>query len=78
MELVGAGLERHIGDGADRAAKFRLIVIRRDIDGLDGLGRRNQDLEKTGALVVVDALDLVEIADARHAVGLRSAESPAR
>ena len=34
----------------------------------DGLGRRNDDLQKAGSFVVVDALDLVEIAFARQAV----------
>ena len=62
VELVGSGLEGHIGDGADGAAKFRFKVIGGDVDGLDGLGRRNEDLEQAGALVVVDAFDLIEVA----------------
>jgi hypothetical protein len=45
------------------------IVIGRNVYGLNGLCWRNQDLQKTRALVVVDAFDLVEVADARHAVG---------
>ena len=69
VELAGSGLEGHIGDGADGSAQFGFIVIGGDVDGLNGLCRRNEDLQKAGALVVVDAFNLVKVADARHAVG---------
>ena len=63
--------QHHVGDHAAGAAQLRLMIADRDTDHLDGLGRRNQDLEKPGALVVVDALDLVIITVPHLAVDFR-------
>src|ERR1035438_4711179 len=69
MEFVGSGLEGDVDDGADGAAQLSLEVVGGDVDGGNGFCRRNHDLQQAGALVVVDTFNLVEVADARHAVG---------
>ena len=61
MKLVGAGLESDIDHGADGAAELGLEVVGRDVDVLDGGGGWHQDDVDAGALVVVDALNLVEV-----------------
>jgi hypothetical protein len=68
---IRTGLQRDVGDGAYGAAKLRLVVIRRDINTLDGFRWRNQNLQQSSAFVVVNTLNLLEIADARHTVSLR-------
>ena len=71
LELVGARLQRDVGDGAAGAAELGVVVARRDADGLERLGRRNQHGQQAGAVVVVDAFDLHVVGEARLAVDVR-------
>ncbi len=66
---VGSGFEGDVSDRTDGAAEFGFEVVGGDVDGLDGFGGRDDDLQQAGAFVVVDALDLVEVSHARDAVG---------
>ena len=61
-EIVGAGFQRHIGDGARGASEFGLEIVGRDVDGCDGFGGRDDDLQQPGAFIIVNAFDLIEIA----------------
>ena len=70
VKAVGAGLERHVGHGADGPAQLRFEVVGRDVDALDRLRRRDDDLQQTRPFIVIDAFDLIEIAHARNAVRL--------
>ena len=63
-------LNDHIGHGAHGTAQFSLIVSGGDVDGLDGLGGRNHDLQKARPLIVIDALNLIAVALTRLAVYL--------
>src|SRR5205807_2249042 len=65
---VSARLENNVGHRAARPAQFRVVVARGHIYRLDGFEWRYDDLQKTGSLVIVDALDLVVIAHAQLAV----------
>src|ERR1700761_499176 len=56
VELVGARVDDHVADCTDGSAQLGFIVRSRDVDGLDGLYWWNQNLEKAGTLLVVDAL----------------------
>jgi hypothetical protein len=69
MIVIRARLERHVGDGAGGTAEFRFKVVGGDIYGGNGFCGRNDQLQQAGALIVVDAFNLVEIAFARQAVG---------
>ena len=69
--VVGSRLQDDVGNGAARAAQFRIEIARRHVYCLDGFKRRYQDLQKTRAFVVVDALDLVVVALAQLAVDFR-------
>ena len=68
MEVIAAAFQHHVGDSARGTAQFGFEIVGRDIHGLDGFGRRNQDLQQTGAFVIVDALDLVAVSLASLAV----------
>ncbi len=70
MNGVGAGLEGHVDDGTDGAAELGLEVVGGDVDVGDGGGGRNKDDVDAGALIVVDALNLVEVDVGRLAVGV--------
>ena len=69
VETVGTRFQRHVRDCAGGAAQFGLEVIGGDIDTGDRFRRRNDDLQKTRALIVVNAFNLIQIALARQAVG---------
>src|SRR6266481_6168391 len=71
VAVVGSRLQDNVGNGAARAAQFRVEIARRHVYCLDGFKRRYQDLQKTRAFVVVDALDLVVVALAQLAVDFR-------
>ena len=60
--VVGARLQNNVYNGATGMTQLRVVIARRNVYSLDGLERRHQDLQKTGAFVVVDALDLVVVA----------------
>ena len=66
MELVGPRLQDHVRDRAGAAPQIHGVVAGGDVHRLNCFERRDQDLQQAGALVVVDALDLVVI---RHARG---------
>src|SRR5260370_4618374 len=66
--VVATRLEDYVYDGAARAAQLRVIITRRNVYGLDGFKRRYQDLQQTGAFVVVYALRLVVVAFAQLTV----------
>ena len=57
LELVRAGLERHVRDGAAGAAELRVVVARRHADRLQRVGRRDDHLQQPGLVVVVQPLD---------------------
>ena len=69
--VVGARLQNNVYNSATGTAQLRVVIARRNVYSLDGLERRHQDLQKTGAFVVVDALDLVVVALAQLAVDFR-------
>ena len=62
MIAVGTGLQDNVNNGATRTTQLCVEIARRCVHRLDGLERRHQDLQETGAFVVVDALDLVVVA----------------
>ena len=70
VKIVGAGFEYDVGDGTCGATEFSLEIIRRDIDRFNSFGRRNDDLQKPGPFIVVNAFNLVEISLAGQSVGL--------
>src|SRR5712672_349087 len=67
---VGTRLENNVGDRAAGPAQLRVVVTRGYIHCLDRFQGRYDDLQKTGAFVVVDALNLVVITHAQLAVDL--------
>ena len=71
VQVVRARPERDVDDGAARASKLRLVIGGRDIDGLERLDRRDQHLEQSAAVVVVDAFDLDVVRHSRLAVHVR-------
>src|SRR5256885_1405259 len=52
-------------------SEFSIEVARGDADALDGIGRRDQHLKESGLFVVIYALNLDVIREARLAVNLR-------
>ncbi len=68
LQLVGAGLQRHRGDGAAGAAELGVVVAGRDRDGFERLGGRHHHREQARAVDVVDAFDLHVVGQARLAV----------
>ena len=68
MELVRARLQDHVGDGARGTAQFGVVIAGGNVHRLDGFNGRNQDLQQAGALVIVDALDLIIIGHTALAV----------
>ena len=66
VELVGSRLQDHVSDRAGAASQIHGVVAGGDVHRLNRFERRDQDLQQAGALVVVDAFDLVVI---RHARG---------
>ena len=60
MDAIAAGLENHIGDRTTGASEFRLIIAGTDVNVLERLNRRDQNSQKSGAMVVVDALKLAQ------------------
>ncbi len=71
VEAVGTRLQDYVYNRATRPAQLRVEIARRNVYRLDGFKRRYQDLQKAGAFVVVDALDLVVVALAQLAVDFR-------
>src|SRR6266852_4228200 len=61
VERVSSGFQGDISHGTDSAAEFRFEVIRRNVNGLDRINRRNDDLQKSGTLIIVDAFNLIQI-----------------
>jgi len=70
VNLVGAGFEHHVGDGASAAAQFDIVIGGRHANRRDRLPRRDLHLQQAGAFIVVHAFDLVAVAHTRHAVGV--------
>ncbi len=68
VELVGSRLQDHVSDRAGAASQIHRVVAGGDVHRLNGFQRRDQNLQQAGALVVVDALDLVIIRHARRPV----------
>ena len=71
VKLVGSRVDDHVAYRSDRPPQLGVIVAGRDVDGLDGLYRRNQDLQESGPLIVVDAFDLIAVPLAWLPVHLR-------
>ena len=70
VDVVGAGLQDDVCDGAAGAAELGLIVAGADVDVLQRLDGRDQDGEQAGAVVVVHALELHVVSQAADAVHL--------
>ena len=68
FSVVGARLQRDVGDRAAGAAELRVVGAGADVHRLDRLGRRNQRRQQSGAVVVVDAFDLDVVREPRLAV----------
>ncbi len=64
VEFVGPGFQNHIGVGSARAAQGRFVVAGRNIHRLNRFEWRHHDLQQTGALIVIDAFDLIAVAHA--------------
>ena len=71
VKLIGSRLDHHIHDRAGGAAQFRIVVGGGNVDRLNRLRRRNQNLQQPRFFVIVDALDLIVIAHARLSVHVR-------
>ena len=71
MKVVGTRLEDNVGHSAARPTQLCVVIARRDIYCLDGFEWRYKNLQKTGALVVVDTLNLIVIAHAQLAIDFR-------
>ncbi len=69
MECIGARLENDVGYGAGGTAKLSFEVVRGDVYRLDGVCRRDDDLQKAGTLVVVDAFDLIQVTLSGQSIG---------
>src|SRR5712671_2002865 len=67
---IRTGLENNVGDRAAGPAQLRVVVTGGHVHCLDGFQRRYDDLQQTGAFVVVDTLNLVVITHAQLAVDL--------
>ena len=61
VKAVGPRLQRYVHHGADSAAELRFEIVRGDVDVLNRRSRRNQNDVNSRALVIVNALDLVEV-----------------
>ena len=68
VKIVGAGLQDHICDRSAGAAKLGIVVAGGNIDGLNGFDGRNENLQKAGALVVVNSFGLLVFVHAKLAV----------
>ena len=68
MKRVTARLKDNVCDRSAGAAQFRVEIACGDVYRLNGFERRDEDLQKAGALVVVDALNLVIVSLAQLAV----------
>src|SRR5205807_403135 len=71
VKVVGTRLEDNVGHSAARPTQHCVVIARRDIYCLDGFEWRYKNLQKTGALVVVDTLNLIVIAHAQLAIDFR-------
>ena len=58
MKAVRPGLQHDVCNGSSRASQLGIIVAGGHVDGLKRFNRRDQRREETGAVIVVDALDL--------------------
>jgi len=68
VEVVAPRLQDHVSDRAGAASQVHGVVAGGDVHQLNCFERRDQDLQQAGALVVVDAFDLVVIGHARGPV----------
>ncbi len=71
VDRIRPRLERHGRDRAPGASEFSVEVARCNADALDGIRRRDQHLKESSLFVVIYALYLDIIREARLAVDLR-------
>src|SRR6185437_3309673 len=71
MDLVRAGFQNYVRDGATGTSKFRFEVTGRDIHRLNRFDGWDIDLQQTGTLVIVDAFHLIVVAHSHLAVDFR-------
>ena len=76
-QVVGARLERDVGDRAAGAPELGVVVGRAHRHRLERLGRRDQHRQQARAVVVVEALDLHVVGQTALAVDLALEASPA-
>ena len=71
MDVVGARFDENVGHGTGGAPKFGVEIRGGNVHRLDRFDWRNQHLQQAGALVVVDAFNLVVVAHPHLAVDFR-------
>ncbi len=72
LEIVGAGLQGHVGHRAAGAAELGVVVAGGDADGLERVRRRDDHLQKARLMVVVEAFNQRVVRLPRLAVDLDS------
>ena len=71
LQIVGAGLQRDVGDGSARSAELRVVVAGGDADRLDRLRRRDEHRQQPRPVIVVEPFNLDVVGQPRLPVDLR-------
>jgi hypothetical protein len=70
LEIVGARLERHVGDRAAGSPELGVVVARRNADGFECVRRGDDDRHQARLVVVVEPFDQRVVRHARLTVDL--------